>query len=278
VEPVIAWEDTFVEWEVDAESDPDVFEAYLDDSPMGALEDESELAELGEVLRDALREDYVEASSEELEDALSSIFESMTPAESFNFAKALGQIEKGAAKALSDPAVTQFAGAALPIAGAAVGTVFGGPAGTALGSGLGSTAAKALAATRPVPRTTAAPKPVPPSPAASGSAAAAKGLVLTQQPDVLKALLALSLGEHGRKSLDGVQVGAVMNLLSTIFGQAAADADELAYASEEDWSSPPADEWAYEADLEAPSEHAEATYAALLDAENEELAEVMGEW
>jgi hypothetical protein len=242
---------------------------------------EADVLDLGEVLRGALREDYANAPPEEMEDALANVLESMTPAESFNFAKALRQVEKGAAQALEDPAVGQFATTALPLAGAAVGTAFGGPAGTAIGSGLGGAAAKAISGAKPTPPTSAgAPTmPTPPtSPVASGSSAAAKGLILTQQPEVLKSLLALSLGEHGRKSVDGVPVGAVMNLLSTIFSQAAADADELMYSGGLMASYLPDGDSEYQPDPASPADRVDALYTAFLDAENEDLTEAVGEW
>jgi len=253
---------------------------YLDSEDVLAedLAEDVSLWGVGETLRDALREDYTDASSEELADAVENVFDSMTPAESFNFAKALGQIEKGAAQALADPAVSQFAAAALPVAGAAVGTAFGGPAGTAIGSGVGNAAAKALSKAKPAVPSMTSPSRMPAPAAAAGSAAATKALVLTQQPQVLKSLLALALGEHGRKSVDGMQVGAVMNLLSTIFSQAAADADELAYARPDTESSFLEDAYAYESDPLAPAERADAMYSALLSAENAELAEVVEGW
>ncbi len=34
--------------------------------------------------------------------------------------------------------------------------------------------------------------------------------MLTQHPDILKGLLALAMGEHGRKSINGVPVAALM--------------------------------------------------------------------
>jgi hypothetical protein len=226
-----------------------------------------ETAELAEVLRDALHDDFSDASSEEMDDALGEVLESMSPAESFNFAKALKQIERGAGQALSDPVFGQIVRTGLPIAAGAVGTVFGGPVGTALGSSLGTAAARALpggAPTRP-----AAPTPDPGRPAvAGGSAAAAQGLVLTQQPDVLKGLLALAMGEHGKKSVNGVPVPAIMGMLSSVFGQAAADADELMYLDEEGSSN---ESEALPYDSEASP--GRSLYTTLMDVDNYELAE-----
>jgi hypothetical protein len=244
---------------------------------------DEDAVDFAEVLRGSLVDDYEDALPEELDEALLNIFDSLTPAESFNFGKALSQIEKGAAQALADPTLRQIAGTALPVAGGAVGTYFGGPAGTAVGSSLGSAVAKAMPksgkAGQPALQTVASAmttaQPATGKPlAAAGSSAATQALVLTQQPDVLKSLLALALGEHGRKSVDGVSVGAVMNLLSSVFGQAAADADELNYMSE---AIPPPymldAEGHLSVDPAAPTDRAQALYAGLLSAESDQLLE-----
>jgi hypothetical protein len=208
---------------------------------------------LGSVLRDSLHEDLVdaEADDESFDDALDSVLDEMSAAEGLSFTSALRQIQSGAGQVVSNPTFGQITRTALPLGAGAVGTVIGGPAGTAIGSRLGTAAAGALArpagASRvpaasalrpPIPMPT--PATVPAGPAAgdpgvlSGSAAAAQGLVLTQQPDVLKALLALSMGQQGARQVGGVPVSSVMNLLSSVFGQAAADADELAFLDGED--------------------------------------------
>jgi hypothetical protein len=255
-------------------------EQYLDESLDADTDSFEDDVDLAEILREALLEDYADATADEMDEALSSILDSMSPAESFNFAKALRQIEKGAAKALSDPLVGQIAATVLPVAGGAVGTLVGGPAGTALGSTLGTAAAKALPARpspagRPKTPGSALVPTQPPttSPVSGGSAAAMQGLVLSQQPDVLKGLLALALGEQGRKSVNGVSVGSMMNLLSSVFGQAAADADELLYGAEE---TPQylldADDYGY-ADPAIPAHRARALYSVLMDAENQDLEE-----
>jgi hypothetical protein len=245
------------------------------------LDVEADVLDLGDVFREALSEDYADAPPEEMEAALDNVFELMTPAEAFNFSKALRQVEKGASQVLADPQVGQIATTALPLAGATVGTAFGGPAGTAIGSGLGGAAAKALSGSKPTPAArprSTPPPPTPTSPIAAGSPAAAKGLILTQQPEVLRSLLALALGEHGRRSVDGVPVGTVMNLLSTVFGQAAAEADELMYSGEIAPSYLPDGDGAYPADAAAPADRADALYTRLLDDENEDLGGAVGEW
>ena len=183
----------------DEEYDDDI-DADDDDEDVEVDED----VDLAEVLRDALADEYAEASLDELDDALDQMFESLSPAEAFNIGKAL----------------TQIGQSGLPLAGGAVGTLVGGPVvGTTIGKSLGTAAAKALPGSRP--------KSSPAGPPTGGSPAAAQALALTQQPQVLQSLLALALGRHGRKSVNGVPVGAVMNMLGSVFGQAAADADAL---------------------------------------------------
>jgi hypothetical protein len=110
----------------------------------------------------------------------------------------------------------------------------------------------------------------PASAAAGGSVAAAQGLVLTQQPDVLRSLLATALGEHGRQTVSGVPVPQVLGMLSEVFGEAAADADELMYLGHR----PDAAESALEG---APADAIDSLYADLLGADNLELADA-AEW
>jgi hypothetical protein len=229
-----------------------------------------------------LREEYLGADDEAYDDALEAVLDGMSAAEAFSFQKALKQRGSGAGAVLSNPVGGQVARTTLPLGAGALGTVIGGPAGTAIGSRLGTLAAGALgrpgapgapvAAPVVLPVTPTTPVAVPavaPTPAvAGGSAAAAQGLVLTQQPDVLKALLALSMGQHGARQVGGVPVASVMNMLSSVFGQAAADADELAYLDGEDAGSDPFDDEEAGPDLGG----GRSLYTALIDAENEELA------
>jgi hypothetical protein len=140
--------------------------------------EDQEAGELADVLRSTMREEYADASDEEIGDALESILDSMTPAEAFNFGSTLNQIGKSASRLASDPAFVQVVRTAAPIASGAAGTAIGGPLGTALGSRLGTLAASTL------------PAPNPSSPVAEGSAAAAQALVLCQHGDVLRGLLA----------------------------------------------------------------------------------------
>lgn len=229
--------------------------------------------ELTEVLRSTLHEEYDDASDEEMEDALANVLDSMSAAEAFNFTAALNRIGKDAGQLISDPAVASIAQTAMPLLGGAAGTMIGGPAGAALGGKLGSLAASALPA-RPAPppasaRRALAPRTPPPSGAtptpAGGSTAAAQGLVLTQQPDVLRSLLATALGQYGRQTVSGVPAAQVLGLLSQVFGKAAADADELMYHY-----GPPDDA---ESVPDADDDPADVLYADLLGADNLELAE-----
>jgi hypothetical protein len=238
-------------------------------------------ADLADVLRESLDDSYADADPEEMDEALANVLESMSPAEAFNFTKALSQIQRGAGQVVSDPAFGQIAGNVLPVAGGALGTVIGGPAGTSIGSSLGTAAAKAIPGrgprtvpTTPGPRAAMSTFPaVGTPPVAGGSAAAAQGIVLTQQPEVLKALLALAMGQHGQKTVSGVPVASIMNMLSSVFGQAATDADELMYLDQE------AAEGLHDGDtsiLEAESHDDRSIYTTLVDADNAELAEAVG--
>lgn len=120
------------------------------------------------------------------------------------------------------------------------------------------------------PPGTIPPTPSPASSVAGGSAAAAQGLVLTQQPDVLRSLLATALGQHGRQRVSGVPAAQVLGLLSQVFGQAAADADALMYLDQQ------AD--AAESVLnDAPAGSVRSLYTDLLGADNLEFAEA-AEW
>jgi hypothetical protein len=115
----------------------------------------------------------------------------------------------------------------------------------------------------------AAPAPVGASSVAGGSAAAAQGLVLSQQPEVLRSLLATALGRHGRQQVSGVPVAQLLTLFSQVIGQAAADADELMYLEQQ----PDAAEGIVE---DVPSAQVRGLYTDLLGADNLEFAEAAG--
>jgi hypothetical protein len=82
-----------------------------------------------------------------------------------------------------------------------------------------------------IPPSATAPS-LPPS-VAGGSHAAKQCLVLTHQRDVLQALLATALGQHGRLEVSGIPVARLLAMLSEMFAQAAADADELMYLGQQ---------------------------------------------
>lgn len=227
----------------------------------------------GEVLAEVLCDEYADADLEALDEAVAEMLDALTPAEAFGLTKALHQIASGAGRVVSDPAFSRIAAGVLPVAGGALGTVVGGPLGTALGTQLGTAAVKALPPPRPSPGVPRSPTPAAHQaaaapPAAAGSSAAAQGLVLTQHPDVLKGLLALAVGEHGRKTVNGVPVAALLNMVSSVFGKAAAEADELMYV----------DTHGDAEDLGAASwiGDEQSLYTALVDADNAELAEEVG--
>lgn len=122
----------------------------------------------------------------------------------------------------------------------------------------------------PAPAPADLPLPLSPaSPVAGGSAAAAQGLVLMRQPEVKRAVLATALGQHGRQQVSGIPVAQLMALVSQVFGQAAADADELRYLEQTE-----AAEDIVPDDLPAGS--ARSLYIDLLGADNLELAEAPG--
>jgi hypothetical protein len=259
--------------------------------------------DIADALRSTLHERYADASDEAVEHALANVLDSMSPAEAFNFTSALKRIGNSASQMASDPAFVSIAQTALPVLGGAAGTLIGGPVGTALGGKLGSLAASALP-TRPGPgpataqRAAAVLSTAPSSPAAAqpavgsvmsapsaavtdapqqmesppaatgGSNAAKKAVVLMNQPEVLKSLVATALGEHGRQAVSGVPVAQILGLLTQVLGTAAADADELMYR----YHQPDATESVFDAE----DDSADLLYADLLGADNQELADATG--
>jgi hypothetical protein len=93
--------------------------------------------------------------------------------------------------------------------------------------------------------------------------------VLTQQPDVLRALLATALGQHGRQQVSGIPVAQILSMLSQVYGRAAADADELMYLGRQ----PEAAESVVD---DAPDGSPRSLYTDLLGADNLEFAEAAG--
>jgi hypothetical protein len=286
--------------------------AAADGRALSVWQAEAHVQDLADALQSAMSDAYADASAQEMRKALANVVEALTPAEAFDFGSALNRIAKGTQQVLADPTFKAVAGTALPIAGRLVGTYFGGPMGGELGANLGNLAVGALtsqggqppmapppapvpsppAPTRPPapapapqghapaagPSSAATPGPTPSaasitSPVAGGSSAATQAVVLCQQPDVLRALLATALGQYGRKEVSGLPNAQVLSQLSRLFGEAAADADELMYLDQV--SEAQGAEAAWRGLL--PSEPPVALYADLIGADNVELAEA-AEW
>jgi hypothetical protein len=142
----------------------------------------------------------------------------------------------------------------------------------------GGTAARPSAPALPPP----APVPPPSAPAdlpssafpalgagvAGGSRAAAQALVLTQQADLLRGLLATALGRHGCQQVSGVPIAKVLALAGRVFEQAAVDADKLMYLEQQpDAAESLAGDW--------PAGPPRLRYADLLGADNLQLAEAI---
>lgn len=123
----------------------------------------------------------------------------------------------------------------LPVAGTVVGTAFGGPLGGALGGALGSAAGGALGPSAgggtPAQRPSQmAPSTTPPMPV--GSPATAQLLQAMFNPKMLQALMAMLMGQAGRRNIPvgntQAPVGAFTNLLSVLANQAAAEYNAIA--------------------------------------------------
>jgi hypothetical protein len=236
-------------------------ESYTDDAEGAAGS-----PDLALVLGEALRDEYAYATAEELDEALGNVLESLAPAEAINFAKTVQQAGK---RLREDPTLlAQIAKTALPLAGGGV----AGPAGMAVGGGLGDVVGQALAGhAKPAPAA-GAPAAAKPA-AAAGSPAAASAAVLSQMRLPLLATLATAMGEHGRKTIDGVAVNDIMHLLGQVFEKAASDADELQQRSSERPAYLLDAEGDFQADPAAPADRARALYTALVAAETEALSE-----
>jgi hypothetical protein len=150
--------------------------------------------------------------------------------------------------------VLQALPAVLPVVGTAIGAI-GGPAGMAAGGALGGLAGKAVAAATPTtppprtgpppprrraaaavrgrsaPSTGVAPAPTKPTVAPGVPAVPAAGQLLSVlfRPELLQALLAMTLGGAGRSDVPvgtiSVPLGAFTNLISVLANQAAAQYD-----------------------------------------------------
>jgi hypothetical protein len=196
-----------------------------------------------EILREALEPKYRNLPPRDIERILQhSFLGSVSPEDAENFLRDLGRFATQAA-----PVLSQVASVALPVVGTAVGTAFGGPVGGALGGALGSAAGGAIgSATAPRPRQTQTPpspapvyRPQPPrqplqqQPAVQAQmlgvapAAAAQLLATLFQPQVLQALLAMTMGSAGRQTIpvrgNLVPLGAFANLIGTLVNQVEAE-------------------------------------------------------
>lgn len=199
------------------------------------------------------------------EEDMDALFERVASRLSPLEAEGLGNAMRRVGRWASSRQVRDLAGGLLPIAGTAVGTIYGGPAGAAIGGTLGKTVGQAIggggrspqkarpgpgvaAATRPAyavapvaaaPGVAGEPAPQVPEAPPDGSTAAARFLYLVQNPAFLSSLASLALGPEGARAVqvgDGgtqVPVGAFMNLASTLVAQATQDADALAGDQEE---------------------------------------------
>ena len=206
-----------------------------------------------------LGESVLDLPPDLLERRIMSAVSGLSPSEAESFASALGDV----GRFVTSKEVRGIAGAALPIAGTAVGTMFGGPVGAAVGASVGGMAGQAIAGAPPAPRASPAPAQYPPSPqnttatpaqytlppqypmpatpapapALGGSPAAAQLLGVLQNPALLSSLASLVMGASGKSSVPvggaEVPVGAMMNLVSVLANRAAEDAEEILAARQD---------------------------------------------
>jgi hypothetical protein len=202
------------------------------------------------VLWDALDDRYAAADPADVAEALDTALDAMSPAEAFSFTNALRQIERTAGQVVANPMVRQVAGAALPLAGTAVGGPIGGVLGslvaqhlagptpptgsvTPLPAGSSTPPAPAGTSTPPAPAGTSIPPALvgtsTPATPSGGSLAATQALIGAQQPEFLKALLAAAMGSHGQTAVNGLPVASLLAGFSKLLGEAAADADAVMY-------------------------------------------------
>ena len=172
-------------------------------------------------------------------EAVDDLFARVTSRISALEAESLGNALRAVGGWANDAQLGQLASAVLPVAGTAIGTAYGGPLGAALGKTVGERAAQAISG-RTAPSAPAAAGGVPaaaPGPTQAGgdgSPAATKLLYLVQNPSFLSSLVALALGSQGQSTVPvgtasrPVPVGAFMNLVTSLAGRAAQEADALA--------------------------------------------------
>ncbi|MEM7292040.1 MAG: hypothetical protein AAF420_01435 [Pseudomonadota bacterium] len=207
--------------------DYDIDEALFDEEDDDFFDDAPDLVA---AFRQILSPDLAEANRWEIEAGFASVLNEMDPTEGLNFKKALKKIAKAGNKALKSPVTGQIAQTVLPSTGAAIGTIYGGPSGTAIGAKLGQAAGSAIAKqSQPKPKRVKGRA----KKASAGSQSANQLLQLTQNPDVLKALMSLALGSSGVSQVKSgtqgtnIPVTDIAKLLSSLAKKASADAEAL---------------------------------------------------
>jgi hypothetical protein len=108
---------------------------------------------------------------------------------------------------------------------------------------------------------------VPPSPAATGSAAA-QALRVIQEPQFLLSLVSAALGQHGRQQVGGIPVAQALATASEVMGEAARDADEMMYLDALDDD--------VERLIDSSVESGRSLYSGVINADNLDLSTVPG--
>lgn len=184
-----------------------------------------------DLIREEVAPEFRALSDEEIDLMLGEVLSGMSPEEIEGFWGSLKRFARRAGRTL-----VRAAPKILPVAGGALGTLFGGPLGTAIGTKLGGLAGGLVrSAGRPPARPRAAPggrSAVP----AGGSNAAAQLMALLGNPALLQSLLGQLMGGRGRVEVvaDGeaveVPFGAFMNALEQLAAEAALEAHESGVA------------------------------------------------
>lgn len=231
-----------------------------------------------ESTREALSDVFAEASDAEIEAVL--IEAGIDPAQMEGF---FSSLKKGFSKI--GKAALKIAPKALPVIGGAVGTIFGGPVGTALGGKLGSLAGRAIgAAGRPRRgrrvRRRVIRRGSPALPQVTANPAASNLLRTILRPDVINALLAMTMGQAGRKNVvvgkQSVPVGAITNLIGMLAREATAEHHQAVGGGEEGIPGYLVDEYG---ELAADPTSAEERAARLLELFIEaDMAEEQADW
>jgi hypothetical protein len=172
-------------------------------------EDEFDLVELGDAFRDVLDAEYVGLSPEDTDMALLEIFDTLSPAESFSFGKALSSLGKGSLAAVKSPTFQQLAGSSLPVVGMAVGGPVGGTIAGAAGQALLGT-----------------PAATPPPPPPATAAVAQKALVASQLPMVQQAILANAMGQVANQKVGGFSVDDILRMYGALMQKSVPPAAE----------------------------------------------------